>query len=84
MTTMKAVVRNGRIETDEPLDLPDGTEVLVSMNEWVSEDDGPMSPEEINRVLAAMEKIEPFDRTEEERAAADTWEKRVDTSRGLE
>ena len=28
MSTIKAVVRNGRIETDEPLDLPEGTELL--------------------------------------------------------
>jgi hypothetical protein len=29
MTTIKAIVRNGRIEVDEPIDLPDGTELRI-------------------------------------------------------
>ncbi len=33
------------------------------------EDEGPMTPEESARTLAAMEKIEPFDMSDEERAA---------------
>jgi hypothetical protein len=36
-----------------------------------------MSPEEIARVLAAMKKIEPFNWTDEERAEADAWEKKI-------
>ncbi len=31
MTTIKAVVRNGRIETEEPLSLADGTELLIPL-----------------------------------------------------
>jgi hypothetical protein len=29
MESIKATVRDGRIETDAPVDLPDGTQVLV-------------------------------------------------------
>jgi hypothetical protein len=78
MNTIKATVRNGRIEVDEPLDLPDGTELLIPLPNGAEEreEDEPMTPEEIARVLAAMEKIEPFDWTDEERAAADAWEKK--------
>ena len=78
MTTIKATVRNGRIEVDEPLDLSDGTELLIPLpnGSQEREQDRPMTPEEIARVLAAMAKIEPFDWTDEERAAADAWEKK--------
>src|SRR5262249_102581 len=76
MTTLTAIVRNGRRESPNPFDLRDGTEVqlwLLSMGDIPSgtEDDRPMSPEEIARTRAAMEKVEPLDLTDEERAA---WE----------
>src|SRR6266436_3299844 len=29
MTTIKAIIRNGRIEVEEPIDLPDGTELTI-------------------------------------------------------
>jgi hypothetical protein len=66
----KGILRNGRVEVDKPIDLPDGTELLISLPNGVadSDDDGPMTPEEIARVLAAMEKVEPFDMTPEEEA----------------
>jgi hypothetical protein len=34
-----------------------------------------MTPSEIAETLAAMEKVEPFDMTDEERSSADAWEK---------
>lgn len=66
MNTIKAVVRNGRIEVDEPLDLPDGTELRIPRP-----DDGSPSPEEIELALAAMDRMEPLDMTDDELAA---WE----------
>lgn len=84
MNAIKAIVRQGRIELEEPLDLPDGTELLIPLPNGSTDtnDDGPLSPEEIDRVLVAMEQIQPFDRTEAERAAWEaecqaqkTWEK---------
>ncbi len=36
-----------------------------------------MSPEEIARTLAAMDKVEPFDLTAQEQADLDAWERRV-------
>ena len=35
------------------------------------------TPEEIAAMLAAMDKVEPFDMTDEERAEAEVWEKKV-------
>lgn len=72
MTTIKAVVRNGRIELDEPLDLPDGTVLQIRVPDEVGKDsDAPMSPEEIQQVLAAMDQMEPLQMTDAELAA---WE----------
>jgi hypothetical protein len=87
MTAMTAIVRNGQLELPRPINLPDGTEVEVLLPEPVgtapgSEDEGPMTPEEIAGILGAMEKIEPLETSEEERAALEAdrqarkeWEK---------
>lgn len=66
MTTLTAIVRNGQLALPTPLDLPDGTVVEVRVPDA---DDGPMTAEEIARTLAAMDKVEPLEFTEEERAA---------------
>lgn len=58
---LKGVIRNGRVEVDEPIDLPDGTEVVVTTGTSIPDGDGPMSPEEITRVQAAMEPLKSFD-----------------------
>ncbi|WP_020470237.1 hypothetical protein [Zavarzinella formosa] len=78
MPTINATIRNGRIEPDEPLDLPDGTSVKIS----VADDDDLMSPKEIERIVTAMDQIIPFDRSPEEEArleadrlARKEWEK---------
>ena len=87
MTTLTAIVRNGRLELPRPIDLPDGTEVEIRLPESEEtdanqEDDGPMTPDEIARTLAAMDKIEPLEMSDEERAALEAdrqarkaWEK---------
>ena len=83
---MKGTVRNGRVEANEPINLPDGTELLISLSNGAEvadlNDNGPMTPQEIARVLAALEKIVTFDRTPDEEArleadrlARKEWEK---------
>jgi len=72
MTTLKATIKGGRLELDVPPEWPDGTEVEI--HPIPCGDTGGtrvMSPEEIAKILAAMDQIEPFDMTEAERAA---WE----------
>lgn len=64
---VKGVVRNGRVELSQPLDLPDGAEVEVR----ATESDAPMTPEEIAAKLALMDRLEPIEMTDEEIAA---WE----------
>ena len=79
---IKGVIRNGRVEVTGPINLPDGSEVTITGytggNSPGRSDCGrPMTPSEIAETLAAMDKVEPFEMTDEERARADAWEKKV-------
>ena len=57
---VRGVVRNGRVEVDEPLALPDGAEVLV--RGWAAApDDAPPTADEIAATLRAMDAVEPPD-----------------------
>lgn len=73
MDTIRGVVRNGRIETDDPLDLPEGTELLIPVpgRSTDDEDDWDNSPEDIAAWLAWADSLEPLIFTDAERAA---WE----------
>lgn len=56
MTTIRAIVRLGRIEVDEPIDLPDGTELLIPIPEsavriGMREEDWSDGPEAIDAWL---------------------------------
>ena len=79
MTTITATVRGGRLEVAEPINLPDGTELRIPLPG--APDEGPMSPDEIARVLAAMDQMIPFDLTDAERSA---WEAERQARKGRE
>jgi hypothetical protein len=70
MGTLKGIIRNGQVIVIGPTDLPDGTEVeILPVSLSALDDEGHVTPDEIARTLAAMEKIEPFELTDAERAA---------------
>jgi len=80
MDTIRGVVRNGRIETDDPIRLPEGTELLIPLPELDSndpeldsndEDGWDDSRESIAAWLAWADSLEPLAFTDAERAA---WE----------
>jgi hypothetical protein len=78
---IKGVIRNGRVEVAEPIDLPDGSEVIITVRAngqcvEPADKDRPMTTSEIAETLSAMNRVEPFDFTDEERASADAWERR--------
>ncbi|QEH35203.1 hypothetical protein OJF2_37500 [Aquisphaera giovannonii] len=81
-TVLRGFIRNGRVEVDEPIDLPEGTEVVVAPG-GAGRDDGPVSPEEIARVLAAMQRLQPLEIPDEVAADLDAWERQVNR-RGIE
>jgi RNase H-fold protein (predicted Holliday junction resolvase) len=84
MSAIRGIIRKGQVVMTEPANLPDETEVeIVPVGLMGSMDDeGTMSPDEIARTLAAMDEIEPFEMTDEQRATIEAdrrahkeWEK---------
>jgi hypothetical protein len=76
MNAIKGMVKNGQILFSDPLEWPDGTEVMVEPMSakgmfGLNEADWPTDAEGIARHLALMDRIEPLDMTPEEEAA---WE----------
>jgi hypothetical protein len=68
MTQIKATVRKGQLELEQPLDLPDGTELLIPLPEPNGKS---LSPDEIARALDEMDRMQPLQMTDNELAA---WE----------
>ena len=83
MSTLRGIIRNGQVIVTEPTDLPDGTEVeILPVGRSTVDEEGPMTPDEIARTLVAMDKIEPLEMSDAERAAIEAdrqarkeWEK---------
>lgn len=62
MSTIRAVVEGRRIVVPALREIPDGAEVFLTIEtERVEGDNGPASPEEIARVLSAMQRLEPLE-----------------------
>ncbi len=84
MSAIRGIIRKGQVIMTEPADLPDETEVEIvplGLPESVNEEEA-LTPDEIARTLAAMDAVEPFEMTDEERAdieadrqARKEWEK---------
>ena len=83
MTTVRTVIHDRRIEVPAPEDLADGTEVILTIDTDVVDDDGPMSPEEIARILAAMGRLQPLEIPDDVAADLDDWDRRLN-QRGID
>lgn len=77
MTTVRTVIHDRRIEVPAPEGLADGTEVIVTIGTSVADGEGPMSPDEIARVLAAMARLQPLEIPEDAAADLDAWEREL-------
>jgi hypothetical protein len=69
MTSIKAIVRNGRVETDAPLGLPDGTEVLIVPPDEGVTDIWADTPEGVRAWMDWLDSLEPLNFTPEEQSA---------------
>jgi hypothetical protein len=81
MNTIKATVRGGRLEVEEPIDLPDGTELLIPLPNGpgqTDDDNWDNSPEGIADWLRWYESLEPLIITPEEEADTEAWLKKMD------
>jgi hypothetical protein len=73
MKAIKARWRKGRIVPEEPVDWPEGCQLLVEpvvkeKTLGIREEDWPTDPEGIAKLLARMERIKPLELTEQEEA----------------
>jgi hypothetical protein len=73
MNTIKAVIRNGKIELEKPVDLPDGTELTIALPDLPGPNgtETAESPEDIKDWIRWYDALEPLEFTAEERAV---WE----------
>ena len=92
MTAVKGIVKNGQIVVGEPLDWPDGTEVIVRQvaeeeTFGVPEEDRQDTPEAIAAWIQWFDSIEPLQMTPEEEAewqAARQAQKEFEKARFME
>jgi hypothetical protein len=68
--TIQAIVRNGQLELDSPLDLPDETVLTIPLPEAMP-DESERSQQEIAEWERWYKALEPLVMTDEERAAWD-------------
>jgi hypothetical protein len=77
----KAIIRQGQVIVAKPIDLPDGTEVVVSAIPPKSagdfEEDWDNSPEGIAMWLKWYDSVEPLIFTPEEEADTEAWLKKM-------
>jgi hypothetical protein len=68
--TLRGIIQNGKVVLPQPIALPEGTEVeVVPVGVVCLVGEAPETTDEIARTLAAMDAVEPFDMTDQERAA---------------
>ncbi len=83
MKTLKATVRNGGLLLNQPLDLPDGTAVLIQLLGSTepfntdTEEGWDNSPEGIAAWVRWCDALEPVKITQQEESDADNWLKKI-------
>ncbi len=71
MGGIRGIIRKGQVVMTEPADLPDETEVeIVPVRlAHATDEEGPMCPDAIAQTLAAMDQVDPFEMSDDERSA---------------
>lgn len=73
---LKGVIRNGRVELNNPVDLPDGTEVIVSTSS-LHQEDSTVSSAEIEKILDGMNRLLPLQIEDSVAADLEKWERNL-------
>jgi hypothetical protein len=79
MEPIRGTIRNGRVETEQPVNLPDGTEVRVTLADATPDDADNRwenSPEAIEAWIKQFDSLEQFLRCDERRRAYDAASRR--------
>ena len=78
---MKGVIRKGRVEVEEPINLPDGSEVIVQVLNGDADADleegWDNSPQGIAAWLQWCDALQPLKITPQEEADAEAWLKKI-------
>jgi hypothetical protein len=79
---IRGVIQQGRLEVEEPVNLPDGTQVSLAISESAaseinSDQAWDNSPEGVADWLKWYEKLEPLVMTAREEAEAEAWLRQV-------
>lgn len=71
MIRPKSMINNGQIILPKPTDRANGTEVEIHPvgHAEPEDDDALLGPDEIARVLALMDQVQPYEMTDAERSA---------------
>jgi hypothetical protein len=82
MVILKGTIQNGQVILPRPADFPDGTEVTVwpysaCKSLGIPDEQWPTDPEEIARLVARMDLVEPFAMTPAEEAELAGWRQKV-------
>jgi hypothetical protein len=75
MTMITTTIRDRRIDAPAPSDIPDDTEITLTIAE--RDENAPLPPDEIARILSAMQQLPSWDLPEDVAADLDAWEKRI-------
>lgn len=78
MLLLKGTIEHGQVVLPQPTNLPDGTAVTVLPHEFgntlgIPDEEWPTNPDGIAKLLARMDRIEPFDMTPVEEEDMLAW-----------
>ena len=77
----RGVIQHGRVEVEDPINLPDGTEVSLAISESESEinsdEQWDHTPEGVADWLRWYDALQPFVMTAREEADAEAWMRQV-------
>lgn len=73
----RGIIRNGRVEVEEPINLPDGSKVIVQLPDADFEADWDNSPQGIAEWLKWCDALQPLQITAEEEEDAAAWLNRL-------
>ena len=82
MTTIRAHWKQGHVVLDEPIDLAEGSRLIVmpvdeANLQGMTEDEQADDPDSIARWIAACDAIPPLDMSPEDEAAMMSWQQRM-------
>src|SRR6185295_4416390 len=82
MILLRGTIQGGQVVLPHPASWPDGTGVTVVANEHseslgIPDDEWPTDPDGIARLVARMDRVEPFEMTPAEEAEIAAWRQKV-------